>query len=179
GSQASRTRSTNFWISSMLRIGLTTPPSHRREGTAIAMATQDRPPCRLAYSSSAWTWPRSTFLVRRWWLCTAWQCSPALAWQEATVRSSREKAATTAGRGHPWASRVMTQTNKVWSLCKRYKGVPRVAAKVLLQVAQRKRLSVLECTLTLPLTMAPLSVQSGLAQNTPWGFMAGFRRVRW
>ena len=32
---------------------------------AIAIAIQDRPPWRLAYNSSAWTWPRSSFLVSR------------------------------------------------------------------------------------------------------------------
>src|SRR4051794_14621907 len=33
--------------------------------------------------------------------------------------------------------------------------------------------------MTLPLSTAPLSAQRGLAQNTPWGSMARFQRVRW
>src|SRR5947209_7946392 len=32
-------------------MGLTAPPGHSPEGTAVAMATRDRPPWRPAYSS--------------------------------------------------------------------------------------------------------------------------------
>src|SRR5262245_44241553 len=81
-----------------------------------------------------------------------------------------------AGVGQPWLSRVTTQRNRAWSLCRRYSAVPKVAAKVFLQVAQRKRRSFLEWTVMLPLSLTPLSGQSGLAQNKPWGPMA---RLRW
>src|SRR5271170_1289028 len=73
----------------------------------------------------------------------------------------------------------MTHRNKVWSLCRRYNGVPLEAAKVLSQLVQRKRRCLREWTLTFPLSLTSLSAQSGLAQNTPWGFMARFQRVRW
>src|SRR5262245_26888395 len=169
---------TNFWIRAMLRTGLRAPPSHSREGTAIAIATHERPDWRLAYSSSAWACARSSSWVSRWWPCTREQWVPALRCQEATVRSSRPKAATAAGRGQPWASKVTTHRNRDWSVCRRKKGVPLVAAKVFLQVAQRKRRSFLEWTFTLPLSLTPLSVQAGLAQNTPLVSTARLRRLR-
>ena len=66
----------------------------------------------------------------------------------------------------------MTRTNKERSLCKRKKGVPLEAAKVLLQAVQRKRRSLWECTLMLPWPGCPLAGQSGLAQNAERGPMA-------
>src|SRR5262245_14202746 len=169
---------TNSWISSMLRTGLSTPPSHSRKGTAIAIATQERPPWRLAYNSSAWTCARSSRWDWRWCRWPASQCLPALSCQSATVRSSRPKAATAAGTGQPWASRVTTHRKRDCSLCRRYKGVPLAAAKVLPQLRQRKRRSFLEWTLTLPPSLTPLSAQAGLTQNTPLVSTAQLRRLR-
>src|SRR5262245_33668117 len=78
--------------------------------------------------------------------------------------------------GQPLLSRVVAVTNKDRSLWRRYKGVPREAAKVLRQVAQRKRCSLWEWTLMLPLPRVPLSGQAGLWQNALWGSMGELQR---
>ena len=51
-------------ISVRSRLGLITPPSQSRDGTAIAMAIQSRRATALTYSSSAWTCPSSTCPLR-------------------------------------------------------------------------------------------------------------------
>src|SRR5437763_6471070 len=57
-------------------MGLITPPNHRRDGTAKAIAIQTRLPTIFTQSSSACTWPSSTWPC--WTQCrwTCWQCSP-------------------------------------------------------------------------------------------------------
>src|SRR5579859_6622868 len=67
------------------RWALTTPPSHRRVGTATAMASQSTPCCTLARISSACTCPRSRGCTTcSWWTCS--QCRPAASTHPRTVR---------------------------------------------------------------------------------------------
>ncbi len=59
GGVAAWTSSIRRRIRAPSRCGLTTPPSHNRVETIIAIASQTTPPCRRTRSSSACTCPRS------------------------------------------------------------------------------------------------------------------------
>ena len=75
-------------------------PSHRRLGTAIAMASQARWPTSLTHSSSACSCCRSTWPSRARCACTCWQRGPAAAARRLRS-SSRAKVWTAAWIGSP------------------------------------------------------------------------------
>src|SRR2546421_11712897 len=79
--------------------------------------------------------------------------------------------------GQPLTSKVMTQTNRAVSLCKRYSGVPVVAAKVFFQVQQRQRRVLWQWTLMWSPPTWPLAGQSGVWQNALVGSMGSSFQV--
>src|SRR5262249_23689163 len=88
------------------RVTPTTPPSHSRDDTTIAMAIQATPPAIRTRSSSACTWPRS----RGCWTnscCTAALWRPAARTHSRTLRAWIPTAASIAEIGQPKLTNVI------------------------------------------------------------------------
>src|SRR5437016_1563325 len=170
GAAQRRTRSISRRIRGMSRCSLTSPPSHRRVCTIMAMAIQTIPPCFLTRSSSACTCPRSRGCSTRY-SCTAWPCRPERVHQSAIVRSSNPNAATIACTGHPWASNVTTRLTVSAAVRRRYNTVPLVALNVLWHSWQMNRCSFCEWIPILPLPVWPLAGQCRWGQHTVVGSM--------
>src|SRR5215813_7771287 len=165
-----RTRSISRRIRGRSRCALTSPPSHSRVCTLMAIAIQTIPPCCLTRSASACTCLRSRGCSPRY-ACTAWPCCPERVHQSAIVRSSHPNAATIACTGHPWASNVTTRLTVSAAVRRRSNTVPVVALNVLWHAWQMHRCSCCAWIPILPLPVWPLAGQCRLGQHVVVGSM--------
>ena len=146
----------------------TAPPSHPRVFTLRASAIQTPPRCFLPRRSSAGPWPRARGGSPTY-AGTAGPCRPDRAHQAAPGRASQPQAATSAGRGQPWARRGTTRLTVSAAGRRRYNTVPVVALNVLWPAGQRKRGSCCEWRRLWPAPLWPLAGHARWGQKTVVG----------
>ncbi len=178
GKAAAWTSSIRRRISAPSRCGLTTPPSHHRVETIIAIAIQTTPPCRLTRSSSARHLPQITRHEHEMLM----HLSPLL---PCRVQPITDRLPPHPEGDHHRSKRTAMCEQRQHRGDRRFVGVPpikggtgsRPKGLATDQTAVARRGTGMDVWMC-PSSQRPLAGQSGLGQNTSCGFMESPSRQR-